>query len=74
MLIAKFAGAAKEMAVAWRYGVSATVDAYVFVFNLINMPVSIWFSVLTVVLIPIIAKYRISDRVNCCISGKSFLV
>ena len=50
----KFAGAAKEMAVAWRYGVSDIVDGYVFVFNLLNWPISVWFSVLTIVLIPII--------------------
>jgi hypothetical protein len=45
----KLAGAAKEMAIAWRYGVSDTVDAYVFVFNLATWPVSLWFGVLTVV-------------------------
>lgn len=58
VLIAKLAGAAKEMTIAWRYGVSATVDAYVFVFNLVSWPVSIWFSVLTVVLVPLIAHFR----------------
>lgn len=58
VLIAKLAGAAKEMTIAWRYGVSAKVDAYVFVFNLVSWPVSIWFSVLTVVLVPLIAHFR----------------
>lgn len=58
VLIGKLAGAAKEMAIAWRYGVSATVDAYVFVFNLITWPVGVWFSVLTVVLVPLVAKVR----------------
>lgn len=58
VLVGKFAGAAKEMAVAWRYGVSATVDGYVFVFNLVNWPVSIWFSILTVVLVPLAARLR----------------
>ena len=29
VFIGKLAGAAKEMAIAWRYGVSETVDAYV---------------------------------------------
>lgn len=56
VLVGRLAGAAKEMAIAWRYGVSETVDAYVFVFNLVNLPVSIWFSVLTVVLLPLVAK------------------
>lgn len=58
VLVGKFAGAAKEMAIAWRYGVSDTVDAYVFVFNIVTWPVGIWFSVLTVVLIPLVAKTR----------------
>ena len=43
LLVSKLAGAAKEMAVAWRYGVSETVDAYVFVFNLVTWPVTLWF-------------------------------
>lgn len=58
VLVGKLAGAAKEMAVAWRYGVSETVDAYVFIFNLINWPVGVWFSVLTMVLVPLVAKVR----------------
>ena len=56
--IGKMAGAAKEMAIALRYGVSEAVDAYVFIFNLVTWPVSVWFSVLTVVLVPIIARLR----------------
>lgn len=58
VLLGKLAGAAKEMAIAWRYGVSATVDAYVFVFNLVNWPLSVWFSILTVVLVPLAARLR----------------
>ena len=56
VFIGKLAGAVKEMTIAWRYGVSATVDAYVFIFNLVNWPVSVWFSILTVVLLPIAAR------------------
>jgi peptidoglycan biosynthesis protein MviN/MurJ (putative lipid II flippase) len=56
VLIGKLAGAAKEMAVAWRYGVGGTVDAYAFIFNLVNWPVAVWFSVLTVVLVPLVAR------------------
>jgi len=54
----KLAGAAKEMAVAWRFGVDEKVDAYVFVFSLANWPISIWFSILTVVLIPLVVKMK----------------
>ena len=54
----KLAGAAKEMAVAWRYGVSADVDAYLFVLNIVNWPVGVWFSVLSIVLIPLATRIR----------------
>jgi len=58
VLLGKLAGAAKEMTIAYRYGVSVEVDAYLFVFNLVNWPVSVWFSVLTVVLVPLAARIR----------------
>lgn len=54
----RLAGAAREIAIAWRYGVSETVDAYVFVVNLVSWPVTVWFSILTVVLIPLAARVR----------------
>lgn len=47
---------AKEVAIASRYGVGVEVDAYLFVFNLVVWPVGIWFSVLTVVLVPLAAR------------------
>ena len=56
VLIGKAVGAAKEVAIAYRYGVSAEVDAYLFVYNLVNWPVSVWFSVLTLVLVPLVAR------------------
>jgi peptidoglycan biosynthesis protein MviN/MurJ (putative lipid II flippase) len=58
VFLAKLAGAAKEMAVAWRYGVSKEVDAYLFVFNLVSWPVAVWFGILTVVLVPLVARIR----------------
>lgn len=58
VFVGKLAGAAKEMVVAYRYGVSAEVDAYLFVLNLISWPVAVWFSVLTVVLVPLAARIR----------------
>ena len=58
VLIGRLASAGKEVTIAWRYGVSETVDAYVFVFNLLNMPVTIWFSVLTVVLVPLVIRMK----------------
>lgn len=61
VFIGKFAGAAKEMAIAWRYGVSSTVDAYVFLFNLMSWPVAVWFSILTIVIVPLVSKLRKDD-------------
>lgn len=58
VFVGKFAGAAKEMAIAWRYGVSSTVDAYVFVLNLISWPVAVWFGILSVVLLPLFARLK----------------
>lgn len=62
VLGSKLAGAAKEMAIAWRYGVSETVDAYVLVFNLLNWPVGVWLSVLGLVLVPLVARLRQGNR------------
>ncbi len=61
VFVGKLAGAAKEMSIAWRYGVSETVDAYIFILNLVSWPVSVWFGVLTVVLVPLVARVRIDS-------------
>ncbi len=58
IFLGKLAGAAKEMVVAYRYGVSNQVDAYLFVFNLINWPIGVWFGVLNYVLVPLAARMR----------------
>ena len=61
VFVGKLAGAAKEMAIAWKYGINDKVDAYVFIYNLISWPVGVWFSVLTVVLVPLVARLRKID-------------
>ena len=38
VLLTSLARAAREMAIAYRYGVGAEVDAYLFVFNLVSWP------------------------------------
>lgn len=58
VFLGKLTGAAKEMALAYRYGVGEEVDAYLFVLNLVSWPVGVWFSVLTVVLVPLVARIR----------------
>lgn len=58
LLLGKFAGAAKEMAVAWRYGISDVVDAYQFTMTLAAwLPVTL-VGVLSVVLIPVLVRAR----------------
>jgi putative peptidoglycan lipid II flippase len=57
-VLGRLAMGLKEIAVAWRFGVSAQVDAYLFVFNLISWPVAVWFSTLTVIVIPLEARLR----------------
>lgn len=64
VLIGRLAGAAKEMAIAWRYGISEIVDAYVLVFSLISWPVSVWFSVLSIVLVPLLARLKVNSATN----------
>ena len=58
VFLGKLVGAAKEMVIAYRYGVSDQVDAYLFINNLISWPVSVWFSILTIVLLPLAARIR----------------
>jgi putative peptidoglycan lipid II flippase len=57
-IVGKLVMGLKEVAVAWRFGVSAEVDAYLFVFNLASWPVAIWFSTLSVIVIPLEARLR----------------
>lgn len=64
LLLGKFAGAAKEMAVAYRYGVSNATDAYQFTMTMANwLPVTI-VGVLAVVLIPVLVRVRYGDRAS----------
>lgn len=59
--VGKLMSAAKEMVVAYRYGIAAEVDAYHFLYNLIAWPIGIWCSVLTAVLVPLAVKVRELD-------------
>jgi len=58
LILGKAAGAVKEMAVAYRYGISDAVDAYQFTMTMTNwLPVTI-VGVLGVVLIPVLVRLR----------------
>ncbi len=61
VFLGKLMSAAKEMAVAYRYGLGAEVDAYQFIFNLVAWPIGMWSSVLTAVLVPLVARIRQFD-------------
>lgn len=62
LVLGKAAGAFKEMAVAYRYGVSDAVDAYQFTMTMATwLPVTI-VGVLGVVLIPVLVKIQRTDH------------
>lgn len=50
--LAKVAGLLKEMVVAARFGTGAALDAYLFLFNILSTPASMWFSTISAILIP----------------------
>src|SRR5690554_970225 len=61
LLLGKIFGALKEMAVAYRYGISDVVDAYQFTMVMANwLPVTI-VGALSVVLIPVLVRLRKDD-------------
>jgi putative peptidoglycan lipid II flippase len=61
VFLGKLMSVAKEMAVAYRFGLNAEVDAYQFISNLISWPIGIWSSVLTAVLVPLAGRIRAFD-------------
>lgn len=58
VFLGKLMSAGKEMAVAYRYGIGAEVDAFQFISNLIGWPIGVWSSVLTAVLVPLAVRMR----------------
>lgn len=56
VFIAKGVGAAKEVAVAARYGTKPVVDAYTLVFNLVTAPIFVWQQVMIMVLVPLLMR------------------
>jgi putative peptidoglycan lipid II flippase len=51
---AKIIGALKEVGLADRYGTSPVLDAYALNFNLLTWPISVYFSAVTAVLVPVL--------------------
>ncbi|TXG84723.1 MAG: hypothetical protein E6R12_03500 [Sphingomonadales bacterium] len=61
-LLGKVVAALKEVAVAWRFGISDTVDAYLFIFNIVLLPTGIWFSSLSVLVIPLLGRLSAAEE------------
>jgi peptidoglycan biosynthesis protein MviN/MurJ (putative lipid II flippase) len=61
-ICATLAGAAKEIAIAYRYGVGEVVDAYQFLFNVSQWPLSVLSSVFTAALVPLVVRLRAEDN------------
>jgi peptidoglycan biosynthesis protein MviN/MurJ (putative lipid II flippase) len=62
ILLAKMAGAAKEVVVAAIYGRSVDVDAYLLVFRLYDLPVTVWTGMLAATFLPLF--FRAADRAD----------
>ncbi|MPW11644.1 hypothetical protein GCT19_40605 [Paraburkholderia sp. CNPSo 3155] len=62
VLIGKCAGALKEMAIAYKYGVSSIVDAYQFTFSMVNWLPTTLLSVAGVVLVPMFVNLRAQKK------------
>lgn len=73
ILVGRLTGAGKEVAVAWRYGVSEKVDVYVFIMSLIGLPAGVWFSVITMVLLPLIAREKNINSIQLSIFRRELL-
>lgn len=58
LLAGRTMGAAKEMVVAYHFGVGIELDAYLLVLNWINVALSVWLAVIGTVLIPLWARAR----------------
>ncbi|WP_172634077.1 lipid II flippase MurJ [Sulfurospirillum barnesii] len=56
IFLVKIFGAFKEIVIAYKFGVGPVVDAFSFVFAIVQWPITIFTSIMTAVLIPIIHK------------------
>jgi len=73
LVLAKLIAVVKEVLVAYRYGSSALVDGYLFAFNLAQWPVSVFFGVISFVIIPYLVKLRSQDAAQAARLQKSML-
>lgn len=59
LVIAKALGAGREILLAAKFGTGEVMDAYLFVWNLANWPISVWLSTLTVVAVPLLVQSKV---------------
>jgi peptidoglycan biosynthesis protein MviN/MurJ (putative lipid II flippase) len=71
--IAKVLGAAKEVAIAAAFGAGPPVDAYVFLFNILNWPSAVLASVFLTVLVPFFIKPGSHSSTDLRIFKEEFL-
>ena len=64
VLLGRVAGAVKEMTIAWRYGISGTVDAYQLASTLVGWLPSTLISVTATVLVPTLVGTRSADPMS----------
>ena len=56
--IAKAAGLAKELGMAWRFGTGPVADAYALTFSLASWPAAVFASVATILIVPVMISAR----------------
>lgn len=56
LIVAKCIGAAKEIAIAYRYGTTSVVDSYSLAFNLANWPISVFTMSAGMIIIPLLVQ------------------
>jgi putative peptidoglycan lipid II flippase len=71
--IAKFIGAAKEMAVAAAYGTDQVVDAYLYLTNLLNLPAGILSGIMITVLVPYLVRLKPRTTDEAAVFKREFL-
>lgn len=62
VFLGKLAGATREMAIAYRFGVGELVDAYNFAFTVVTWLPTVWQSVLIAVLVPLFIRLPEPER------------
>jgi peptidoglycan biosynthesis protein MviN/MurJ (putative lipid II flippase) len=55
---AKIVGLFKEMAVAANFGIGPSIDAYLFLFNILSTPISIWYGTIFATLVPYLIRLQ----------------